>query len=62
MNDPLMVLTLAEVLLFFASFGALWGGKEIGPTRKRVGIALFTAWVLVLGIGVTWGIMRKFSA
>jgi len=62
MDDPLVVVGMAEVLLFLATCGVLWGGREIGPTRRRAGIALFTLWVVVLVIGVTWGIMRKFSA
>ena len=61
MNDPLMIIALAEVILFLASFGLLFSGKEIGANRKRVGIILFTVWVVVLAVGVTWGIVRKFS-
>jgi len=53
---------MAEVFLFLATCGVLWGGRDIGPTRRKAGIALFTLWVVVLVIGVTWGIMRKFSA
>jgi hypothetical protein len=61
MNDPLLIIGLAEVPLFFASFGLLWGRKGVGPMRKRIGITLFFLWAAVLTIGVTWGIIRKFS-
>lgn len=61
MNDPLMVLGLAEVLLFLASFGLLFGGGDIGTKRKQAGIALFVVWVIVLAVLLTWGIIRKFS-
>jgi uncharacterized membrane protein YozB (DUF420 family) len=62
MNDPLLAIGLAEVLLFFASFGLLWGGKDVGPMRKRIGTTIFAIWVIVLVIGVMWGIIRKFSS
>ena len=61
MNDPLIVLSLAELLLFFGWAGTLFGRKSSGRKRKRTGIALLAVWIVVFSVLVTWGIIRKVS-
>ncbi len=63
MNDALIVLGVAEAILFLASFGLLFGfgANEIGTKRKKIGITLFILWVVVLAVCVTWVIILKSS-
>jgi len=55
-DDPLIILGIAEVILFLTSFGILFGTK-----LRRTGIVLVVLWAVVLVVCVTWGIIRKLS-
>ena len=59
MNDPLIVLGIAEAVLFLATFGVLSGAKELAPGRKKVGMALLVVWLVMLAACIVWIIIRK---
>jgi hypothetical protein len=56
MRDPILIIGLAEMVLFFVSWGLVLQSRF-----RKVGIALFVIWALVFLFLLGWAIVRKFG-
>ena len=60
MNASFIILGGAETVLFLTWFGLLFGSKNIGPKRKRIGHFMLLLWCAVFVVCLVLIIIDKF--